>query len=157
MRVYIESRIPSYLTARPARDMIQGAHQAITYDWWEKSRPHHELYVSQLVHDEVSRGDAEAAARRLDAIAGIPLLEFTPTVLDFAESIIGSGLLPEKADGDAMHIAIAAGHGLDVLLTWNCRHIANATIQARLRRLAFEQGFTLPQISTPEGLMEIFK
>jgi hypothetical protein len=152
MRIYIESTIPSYVVARPARDLLQAARQQITRDWWDLKRDTHELFASQVVLDEIALGEPEVARRRLDVMAGIAVLDPTPAAEALADRILRSGLLPASADGDAAHISIATVHRMDVLLTWNCRHIANAAIVGRLRRLVAAEGFGLPEIYTPEEL-----
>jgi hypothetical protein len=154
MRIYIESTIPSYVVARPARDLLQAARQQLTRDWWDLQREKHELYTSQVVLDEIAFGEKAMAQLRLDLLQSIPLLRATGEVEEFAGKILASGLLPATADRDAAHIALASAYELDILLSWNCRHIANAALQARLRKLADASGFTLPVICTPEELME---
>ena len=153
MRIYIESTIPSYVVARPARDLLQAARQQLTRDWWDLKREQHELFTSQVVLDEIAVGEREMAKRRLELIAGLTVLDLTPDAERLADRILHSGLLPVTADGDAAHIALATVHKLDILLTWNCRHIANAAIAGRLRRLVETQGHTLPEIYTPEELL----
>ena len=128
MRIYIETTIPSYAVARPARDLLQAARQQLTRDWWEFRRTGHELFASQLVLDEIAFGETEMAQRRLDLIAGIRLLESTDKAAVLTRNIMDSGLLPAKAEADGAHIALATVHKMDILLTWNCRHIANAFI-----------------------------
>jgi len=154
MRIYIESTIPSYVVARPARDLLQAARQQLTRDWWDLRREQHELFASQVVLDEVAFGETAMAQLRLDLLAGVPLLRVTDEVKELARKVLESGLLPTTADRDAAHIALASAYEMDILLSWNCRHIANAAIQARLRKLAQAAGFTLPVICTPEELME---
>ena len=152
MRIYIESTIPSYVVARPARDLLQAARQQITRDWWDLHRHEHELFTSQVVLDEIAVGEAAMAQRRLELMAGISALELTAAAESLAEQVLRSGLLPPNADGDAAHIALATTHAMEILLTWNCRHIANAAITGRLRRLMETQGHRLPEIYTPEEL-----
>ena len=152
MRIYIESTIPSYVVARPARDLLQAARQQLTRDWWDLQREKHELFTSQVVLDEIAAGERAMAERRLELMAGIALLISTPDVEALADDVLKSGLLPATADGDAAHIALATAYGMDILLTWNCRHIANAAITGRLRRLVEKQGYTLPEIYTPGEL-----
>ena len=154
MRIYIESTIPSYVVARPARDLLQAARQQITRDWWDLQRDKHELFTSQVVLDEIAFGEKAMAQLRLELLQGVPLLQVTDTVKEFARKVLSSGLLPVTADRDAVHIALASAYQMDILLSWNCRHIANAAIQARLRKLADAAGLTLPVICTPEELME---
>jgi hypothetical protein len=153
MRLYIESTIPSYVVARPARDLLQAARQQLTRDWWETKRGGHELFTSQIVLDEIAAGDREMARRRLELMAGIAALELMPAAEALADQILRSGLLPAFADGDAAHISLATVHKMDILLTWNCRHIANGAIVGPLRRLVTAQGHELPEIFTPEELM----
>lgn len=107
--VYLESTIPSYLTAHPSRDLLIAAHQQVTSEWWRTRRIGFDLYVSQFVLDEISRGDAEVAQKRLDAIKGISLLDITDNVLDLAAAFVASRIIPKKAGTDAVHIALAGG------------------------------------------------
>ena len=153
MRIYIESTIPSYIVARPARDLIQAARQQLTRDWWDLKREQHDLFTSQIVLDEIAAGERTMAQRRLEIVSGLPLLELTPSAETLTERILHSGLLPANAEGDAAHIALATVHHLDILLTWNCRHIANAAIVGRLRRLMEAQGYILPELYTPDELL----
>ena len=152
-RLYLESTIPSYLVAAPSRDLLVAAHQQVTSDWWKTRRPGFEIYVSQLVLDEIAKGDPDIARRRIDAVKGIPLLEITEDVLDLATALVASGIIPKKAGTDAAHIALAAVHNLDFLLTWNCTHIANAAISRGIEEICRERGIECPVICTPEELM----
>lgn len=142
-RVYIETTIPSYLTAWPSRDLIRAAQQQLTREWWAR-RDEYDLYTSQLVAEECQAGDALAAVDRLAALAGLPLLDQTPAVLSLAKSFVRGVPLPRRAQTDALHVATAAAHGMQYLLTWNCKHIANATWRAA--------GFEPPLICTPQEL-----
>ena len=152
MCIYIESTIPSYVVARPARDLLQAARQQLTRDWWDLQRKRHELFISQVVLDEIASGEAAMARQRLELVAQIKLLDLTNEANALTKQILGSGLLPADADRDAAHIALATVHEMEILLSWNCRHIANAAIQARLRRLAEKAGFALPVLCTPDEL-----
>ena len=153
MRIYIESTIPSYVVARPARDLLQAARQQLTRDWWDLQRQQHELFTSQIVLDEIAAGEREMAQRRLELMAGLTVLDLTSAAETLADRVLHSGLLPATAEGDAAHIALASTHSMDILLTWNCRHIANAAIVGRLRRLVETQGHKLPEIYTPEEFL----
>jgi hypothetical protein len=155
MRIYIESTIPSYVVARPARDLLQAARQQLTRDWWDLKRAVHELFTSHVVLDEIGSSEAAMASQRIELMAKITLLDLTDEANALTKQILGSGLLPATADRDAAHIALATVHEMDILLSWNCRHIANAAIQARLRKLADTSGFTLPVLCTPDELMGI--
>lgn len=152
MRIYIETTIPSYVVARPARDLLQAARQQLTRDWWDLKREQHELFTSQVVLDEIGAGETAMARKRLELVAGIAILDLTPSAQSLGERILQSGLLPASADSDAAHIALATVHKMDILLTWNCRHIANPFIVGRLRRLVELAGERLPEIFTPEEM-----
>ena len=152
-RVYIETTIPSYLTARPSRDLLQAARQQITHTWWNSVRQNYDLCISEIVLDEAASGDADAVQRRLSFLQGFPLLDLTEAVNDVAKAIMDSGLLPQRAVRDAIHIAVSSVHGIDILLTWNCRHIANAAIMKELRTIVADCGYELPILCTPEELL----
>ncbi len=152
-RVYLETTIPSYLTAWPSRDLVRAAHQQITRDWWDKRRPGFELYISQVVLRECQAGDAAAAAERLNVLQDLPLLEQTEAATQLAQALVDQVPLPERAAVDALHVAIAAVHGIDYLLTWNCTHIANATLREPIERVCQANGYEPPAICTPEELL----
>ncbi len=152
-RVYIETTIVSYLTAKPSRDLILAAHQQITRDWWEERRDRYDLFASQLVLDEARNGDPEAANKRLLALSTLPQLLVTEQAFALANRLIAGRLLPQQAAGDAIHLTVAAVQEMDVLLTWNCRHLANAQILGEIGRFLRHNGYELPIVCTPEELM----
>ena len=152
-RVYIESTIPSYLAAWPSRDLLQAARQQITHDWWNNQRHNYDLCISQTVIDEAEAGDADAAKRRTPFLQQLPLLDLTEAVNDVAKAIMVSALLPQRATRDAVHIAVSSVHSIDILLTWNCRHIANAAIMKELGAIVAANGYAMPILCTPEELL----
>jgi len=152
-KVYIETTIVSYLVASPSPDVIQSAHQQVTREWWAR-RDRFDLFVSRPVLAEARRGDTTAAARRLDALAGIPLLAMNRGVTTLATTLIRTGTLPPKARLDALHVATAAVNGINYLLTWNLRHLANAAIRGKIEDSCRKAGMQPPIICTPEELME---
>jgi hypothetical protein len=152
-RVYIETSFVSYLTMRPSRDLIVAAHQQITNEWWNNRRDNFELYASQLVLTEAGRGDPEAAQKRLDALRDANLLTTGKAAETLARKFLGQKVLPNKAADDALHIAIATVNGMNYLLTWNCKHIANAETREALVRISLQDGYQLPTICTPEELL----
>jgi predicted nucleic acid-binding protein len=151
--VYIETSIVGYLTARSTKSLIIAANAETTRDWWESRRSTFTLYISQVVLDEVMLGDAEMAAKRLEVLQGFPLLELSDAVQDLAAQFLSRSNLPPKAAADAVHIATATVHGMDYLLTWNCKHIANAQIQKKLAEVCLDFEYELPTICTPYELM----
>jgi PIN domain len=149
--VYVETSIVSYLAARPSRDVIVAAHQELTRRWW-KGRRSYRLFVSQIVRDEVVVGDPTARAKRVRMLHGIPALAVGEEATRLAAELIRRGALPKKATVDAFHIGIAAAHQIDYLLTWNCKHIANATMRGTIDAICRSAGLTPPTICTPEEL-----
>jgi hypothetical protein len=151
-KVYIETTIVSYLTARPGRDLVIAAHQQLTQEWWTNRRDDFELYASQLVVQESSAGDAQMAHLRLAALDEISLLNVNQDAVNLARILVSKGPIPKKAAVDALHIAVATVHGMDYLLTWNCRHIANAEMQTAVAAISRASGYEPPVICTPEEL-----
>jgi len=151
--VYLETTVISYLTGRPSCNIVQAGHQEVTRQWWETRRGDFDLFISQLVIDEAGRGDTDAAHRRLAAITNLPLLDPTDETITVAESLLQRHALPRHASDDALHIALSAARGIDYLLTWNFKHIANAEklwlIEATIR----SHGLEPPIICTPEELL----
>ena len=151
--VYIETTVVSYLTAWLSRDLIRAAHQQITQAWWQNRRNDFELFVSAFVINEAAAGAADAAEKRLAALANIPLLDVNLDVEKLAQKLIADKALPGKAVTDALHIAVAAVHGMNYVLSWNCKHIANAEMQSAIEKVCAEQGYKCPNICTPEELL----
>ncbi len=129
------------------------ARQLLTSRWWETERTSYELVVSQYVLDEASGGDPIMAADRMQALAGIPLLPNAPQITHIANEIMTRAILPPKAQVDALHIATVAHHRIQYLLTWNCKHIANAKILPRIHQVLTDAGVPIPVICTPEELL----
>lgn len=153
--VYIETSVLSYLTSRPSRDLLVAAHQQVTTEWWENWLPLFEPFISALVIEEVSRGDEVAARSRLEKITGFPILEITDGVRRLADTYFETIRIPEKARGDAYHLALAAFHGMDFLVTWNFGHILNPRVRTAVQAVNIAQGIITPVLCTPEELMEV--
>lgn len=151
--VYLETSIIGYIASRPGRDIITAANQQVSREWWDNHRDRFELYLSQAVIKECSKGDPVAAQERLRLLDGISHLEVTRPVQKLAKTLSRSVSLPAKAKVDALHMAVAAVHGMEYLLTWNCAHIANAEFHDRLVEACEAAGFDLPKICTPQQLM----
>jgi len=151
---YIETSVVSYLTARPSRDMVVAAYQEITREWWRNAPDRFDLVASQLVVAEAGSGDPGAAQVRLKMLEPIPLLDATPKAENLAQTLVDLEAVPRQAAEDAAHIAIAATNGVDFLVTWNFRHIANAAMRARIEQGCRQAGYEPPVICTPNELME---
>jgi len=152
-KVYVETTIVSYLTARPAREVVALAHQEVTREWWAKRRSDYELYVSEIVVAEAERGDPDAARARLALMAGMARASATAASESLAPVLLRETRLPAHAFLDMSHVSIAAVHGMQFLLTWNCRHIANANVIRIVEKVCRDHGYEPPVICTPEELM----
>ncbi|MBW4616075.1 MAG: type II toxin-antitoxin system VapC family toxin [Desmonostoc vinosum HA7617-LM4] len=151
--VYIETSILGYLTSRSTKNLILAANMEITKDWWESRRSAFTLYASEAVLEEVAQGDPTIAAQRLEMLRDFSLLSLNQDVQSLAAQLLLRSNLPSKARVDAIHIAAATVHGMDYLLTWNCKHIANAQIQGKLAEISLDFGYVLPVLCTPNELM----
>jgi predicted nucleic acid-binding protein len=153
-RVYLETTVVSYLTSRPSRDVVVAGHQELTRDWWETARQRFEVVASQLVLQEAGGGDPDAAQRRLEVLAQVELVALSEEALQLAQSLVDDGVLPLRAVNDALHLAIAVTNGVEYLLTWNCRHLANAALRREIERHCRSRGYEPAIICTPEELLE---
>ena len=151
--VYLETSIVSYYTARPSRDLVIAAWQEVTHEMWPVLQTDLDRYISALVIQEASRGDKEAAERRLNTLSGIPVLELTDQARELANSLITSGAIPGTSEEDALHIAVASLNGMEFLLTWNFSHINNAFKKSRIIKAIEGHGFVPPEICSPEELV----
>ena len=154
-KLYLETTIPSYLTARRSRDLRLAADQEATEQWWQTQRHEYELYVSETVHFEVARGEAAMAEARLKTLAGIIVLKTNSEVDALVEELKRDGIIPDAAAADALHIALAAVNGMDFLLTWNCKHINNPNQIRRIERACRTRELVCPVICTPGELLPL--
>ncbi|MDJ1175207.1 type II toxin-antitoxin system VapC family toxin [Roseofilum capinflatum] len=151
--IYLDTSIIGYLTIRPSNNLIVMANLEITRRWWNNDRQNFTLYISQIVLDEVARGDIEKAHERLEIVKDFNLLDINDSVEDLAAQFLKESNLPLHASDDALHISVATVYAVDYLLTWNCKHIANAHIQKKLRQISLKLGYELPTICTPYELI----
>jgi hypothetical protein len=151
-RVYLETSVISYCTARPSTHIITAAKQAITRTWWEQESRRFHLHISAIVEREAARGDPDAAAARLSLIRDLPLLAMTEDSDALAARLVALQLLPANSEEDALHIAIASVHEMDYLLTWNFKHINNAETKGGIVRAIENAGYICPVICSPEEL-----
>jgi len=130
------------------------ANQEVTREWWASHRDDFDLVVSQVVLDESSAGDSDAAQRRWEVLKNLPRLDITEEAETLAAALFTELRLPPKARADALHIAISAVNGIDYLLTWNCTHIANATLRLQIEAICRAAGYEPPVICTPQEMLE---
>lgn len=154
-KVYVDTTVVSYLTARPSRDIVTLAHQQITQEWWLSAASRFDLVASDLVFEEAGRGDPSAARARLAALEGLEVIDATTESEALTEELLASAALPHAAGADAAHVAAAVTNGVDYLVTWNLRHMANAPVRLALERACRRAGYRQTTICTPEELLEI--
>lgn len=151
-KVYIESSVVSYLVARPSNDLIKAARQAITEAWWADSLHHYSIYVSELVEQEIAQGHPGAAEKRLAITENIPNLSVSQEAQSIAQQLLSMKAIPPNSEEDALHIGIAAANGIEFLLTWNFKHINNASTKTVIRNVIEELGYQCPELCSPEEL-----
>lgn len=153
--IYVETSVISYLTSWPREDVTIAGHQRTTQEWWATAADQFDLFVSELVVAECSRGDADAARDRLKAIDGLPIVPTSVAAETLAVTLINQRAVPETEPNDALHIALAAAHGVEFLVSWNFRHILNASLRPAIERVCRDAGFDPPVLCTPEELLEV--
>lgn len=153
-RVYLESSVVSYRVARPSHDVVVAGHQKITHLWWNNHIEEYEVCISESVLQEIQRGDPSAAKERIGITSGFHLLPVSADVEPLAADYMRELQLPQRALYDAIHIATASVHCVEYLLTWNCRHIANAHLRRRISEINTRMGVFTPVICTPEELLD---
>lgn len=151
--VYIESSVISYMTARPSRDVVTSARQAVTIEWWDAYKDTFEIFVSELVIEEIGSGNVIAAQKRLLLVEIIPVLETTKNAIKLAKLLIAENAVPESCIEDALHISIAAVQGIDFLLTWNFKHINNANTRDKISKTIKQAQLKSPILCSPEELI----
>jgi hypothetical protein len=156
-RLYLETTIPSYLAARPSRNLTTARLQRITTRWWNSWRTQFHIHVSTLVKTEAAAGDSEAARRRLNIIEPYLPLEETDSVKTLYQQFVRRSALPSRADDDALHLALATVYGMEFLLSWNCAHLVNPRFSKQIATICQSEGFSCPIICTPEQLLESTK
>lgn len=152
-RVYVETSVLGHLTSWPSGDLIVAGRQKITRDWWPYALRAYDLVVSELVHREAGAGDPRAVQDRLEALRGIPVLAVRQRELDFARALVAGRSVPSTEPEDALHIALAVVNGIEYLVTWNFKHIANAAMRSRINAVCIAEGYDPCTICTPEELL----
>jgi len=151
---YIETSVVSYLAARRSRDVVVAAYQEVSHEWWRTASSRLDLVASELVVTEAGAGDPDAVRARLAILESVALLDVSEDSEELTQILLDLGAVPREAAADAAHIAIAVTNGVDYLVTWNFRHIANAAMRSRIERVCRQAGYEPPVICTPSELME---
>ena len=153
-KVYVETTVVSYFTARPSRDPAIAAHQRATRELWPRLLTEFDTQISALVYQEASRGDAQESEKRLKAIEPFDVLDISPEAQALARAILDAKGIPEGHPDDAVHVAVAAVNGMDILVTWNFAHINNPFTRLMIRQIIENSGCRCPEICSPEELLE---
>ncbi|NUM52498.1 MAG: type II toxin-antitoxin system VapC family toxin [Candidatus Hydrogenedentes bacterium] len=153
--VYIETSVVSYFVARPSRDLVIAAYQRATQELWPRLLADYTTYISALVYDESSKGDPELAQQRLTAIAPFPMLEVDDTARSLAQVLMDGSAMPARFPEDALHIAVCAVSGVQILLTWNFTHLNNPFTRLKIRKLVNSAGYVCPEVCSPNELLEL--
>lgn len=156
-RVYVETTVVSYLTAKPGRDIMVAGHQEATREIWPELSAKYDTYISALMFEEAKRGDAYQAKKRLKAVEPFPMLGVDDEARSLAEKIIERHAIPPEYPEDALHIAVATVNGIEVIITWNFSHLNNPFTRRAVRRVVEDEGYACPEICSPEELMEVIK
>ena len=153
-RVYIESTVVSYLVARPSSNPILASRQKASRQLGEDYADKFEFVISRAVRDEIRQGDATAAQQQLEITSPLTVLENLPEIDILVQKLLDFGAVPQNSRPDAQHIAIAIGHGVDYLVSWNHKHIVNENKREYINQVCQESGFQPTTICTPIELME---
>ncbi|MBN1909156.1 MAG: type II toxin-antitoxin system VapC family toxin [Pirellulales bacterium] len=153
-KVYVETTVLGYLTSWPSGDLVVAGRQKITRDWWQYAVNAFEMVVSELVHREASAGDPEAIRDRLEALKNLPIVAISQPAENLASALLAGGAVPSTEPEDALHIALAVVNGMEYLVTWNFKHIANAAMRSKIQGVCIAEGYSPCTICTPEELLE---
>ncbi len=151
--IYIETTIPSfYFEVRKEPEML--ARKNWSKDWWDKHSKYYQLVTSEAVLEELSRSKFPNCEKALKLAEDIPLLQITEEIIEIVQTYINHHVMPTDPTGDALHLAIASFHKCDFLLTWNCKHLANANKLGHIRRINMMLGLATPELVTPLELID---
>ena len=152
--VYLETSVISYLIGRLSRDVVVLGNQELTREWWANRRADYDLFISEVVTEEAASGDSDLARQRIEICDALPLLAISDEAERLAPLLLKAAGMSPNAATDALHVAVAAVHGMEYLLSWNCRHIANATMRRAIDKQCRAAGYDPPVICTPQELIE---
>ena len=151
-KIYIETSVISYLVASASKNLVVAAHQASTADMW-KQIDKFDVFISDIVIQEASRGDKKQSSERLNLIEKIPVLKIDDETKELARALLDGKAIPVKCPEDALHISVAAVNGIDAIVTWNFKHINNPFTRKMTRTIIESKGIACPEICSPEELI----
>ncbi len=150
--IYIETSVVSYLVARPSKNIVVAAHQASTQDFWNHLNDY-SVFISDIVIQEASKGDEVQAKLRREMLDEFQVLAIDDEIKELAKQLLTDKAIPEKCPEDALHIAVAAANGMDVIVTWNFKHINNPFTRKKIRQIIESRGWICPEICSPEEFL----
>lgn len=150
--IYLETTIPSYAVGQSDNIIVAGR-QAITRRFWEEERHKFKLWISSYVIQECKCGATDYAGKRLELLRGIPVLPPNETIEPLAKTYMQSLSIPDKSRIDAMHVAVCVIYEIDILLSWNCKHLGGITM-GKLQRYNDSRGLWTPMLITPEAIID---
>ena len=151
-KIYIETSVVSYLTARPSNNLVIAGHQVVTKDFWDKLDTEN-TFISELVLLEASKGDTVASKMRVDAIENLKELDIDEDCKKLAKLLINNKAIPKEFPEDALHIAVASVHNIDVIVTWNFKHINNPVTRKSIKEVISEAKYNAPELCSPEEFL----
>jgi len=151
--LYMETAIPSYMLAEPSRDVISLGRQDITRTWWKRDHARYAIFVSEVVLEEVGKGDPREVEKRRKFLEPFSVLKATPEIQRLIEMYLEENVVPVGSGQDAAHLAFASIYQVDFLCTWNFKHLANVFALRRFRQVNEKRGLFVPQVCTPEELL----
>ena len=147
-RIYIETSIPSnYYTLRTSEAAL--TRKRLTRQWWSTYANRFILTSSATTILELGRGKSAATQNRINLLKSVEMLPITVEIIQIAQTYIGRRIMPQDPTGDALHLAVASFHEVDVILTWNCRHLANPNKLGLILQINREFGLPTPELTTP--------
>jgi predicted nucleic acid-binding protein len=153
--VYLDANILSVLHQRRARGVLRD-HQLVTREWWEQERRFFQLYSSVRTESELAAGKYSGQAEALAEVRRLRFLVFSGEVRDLALSYLEEQIVPASSPGDAYHLAFAAVHMIDYLMTWNQAHLLNVETWAKLKALHERTGLYMPWLVSPKTIPRVW-
>ena len=151
--IYLEPTVISYLTARTTSDPIKLAQQLASKEWWNNHRHKCDIFISNVVLDEIREGDPAAAQMRMALAQTLSLLQSNAETDRLSAALIALHAIPDNHKEDADHIAIASIYPIEYLVTWNQKHILNVSMRDRILSIISDKGYTPPRLVTPAELL----
>jgi hypothetical protein len=153
MRLYIETTVPNFMFAEDAPDKRRATE--IFFNWLGGSSD--ELFVSKLVEDEIATCPEPKRSQMISVLRGLPL-QVLPVAVEYsalADEYVRAGIIPARFKNDALHVAVAVWHKLEVVVSWNMAHLVNVRKIARINAVNERSGLPPIRIHTSEEVLDL--